>query len=119
MKVGTIDSEALAHDRDQLFAEAVHLYKAGQQWWPDDTFERDYIAPQQVDRFEGDVWQDAVAAWLKMRSRVTVSEVARDCIGLEMPRIGTADQRRISSILQHLGWRAVRDWQGRAFVPGP
>ena len=46
-----------------------------------------------------------------------VTAVARECLGLETHRIGTADQRRITAILERIGWKAIRDWKGRAYVP--
>jgi predicted P-loop ATPase len=48
VKVGTIDLEALAPDRDQLFAEAVQLYKSGVRWWPDKDFELEHIKPEMI-----------------------------------------------------------------------
>lgn len=55
MKVGTIDTDALAQDRDQLFAEAVRAFQAGDRWWPDGDFERRHITPEQEARREGDI----------------------------------------------------------------
>jgi predicted P-loop ATPase len=57
VRVGSIDIDALTHDRDQLFAEAVDRYRAGEKWWPDDEFEREHIKPQQEGRFESDAWE--------------------------------------------------------------
>ena len=116
VKVGLVDTAALAADRDQLFAEAVAAFRNGAQWWPDADFERDHIRPQQEDRFEADAWESAIDRFLATRSRVQVSEVAREALFIETAKIGTKEQRRIAGILSRLGWSAVRDWQGRAYV---
>jgi predicted P-loop ATPase len=103
---GEIDVKSLADDRDQLFAEAVVRYRAGQPWWPDKDFERNAIAPEQRDRYEGDAWEEIVAQFLNatLRPAVTIMDVAR-AIGFEKAdRLGTADQRRIAAILATLGW---------------
>jgi predicted P-loop ATPase len=116
VKVGTVDTDALAHDRDQLFAEAVQAYRSSAKWWPNDEFERQHIKPEQDSRFETDAWEETIAAWLVGKDRTMVSTVARDCLGFETQRVGTADQRRIASILQRLAWKPVRDWLGRGYV---
>jgi predicted P-loop ATPase len=116
--VGTIDAEALAHDRDQLFAEAVAAWERGEPWWPTADFEREHIAPEQEARFEVDAWEQAIAEWLAGRNRCTVLEVARGALFVETPRLGTADQRRIAAALERLGWErgarahgGVREWR--------
>ena len=114
--VGLIDIYALKRDRDQLFAEAVHAYRKKVQWWPDADFEREHIAPEQESRFEADAWEQAVAKWVdeletdavtgerEPRNGVTILDIAQHGLHMETPRLGTADQRRIAAILEHLGW---------------
>jgi predicted P-loop ATPase len=114
IKAGAIKIEAIARDRDQLFAEAVRLYRDGVPWWPDRNFEREQIMPQQADRCENDAWEENIAAYLKTKDRVLVGEVARTALYIETPRIGTADQRRITAVMETLGWhRLPVDWQGK------
>lgn len=116
VRVTKIDTDALRRDRDQLFAEAVHLYRGGTTWWPGSAFERQHIKPEQEARFETDAWEEIVADWLTGTSRTTISDVAKMALHIETPRIGTADQRRISAILERLGWtRLPKDWKGNRF----
>ena len=116
VKVGVVselDPDGLKADRDQLFAEAVHRYKAGEQWWPNRNFEAQYIKPEQEARFEFDAWETAISDYVSDKDRVTVLEVAQTGIGMMTAKIGTADQRRITAILERLGWeRGKKDRVG-------
>jgi predicted P-loop ATPase len=105
VKCGDIDIDALAEDRDQLLAEAVHRYKDGEHWWPDADFERDHIQPQQQARFEFDPWFDAIRANLIASTRLdtTVWEVAQGLGFDNRKQLGTMDMRRITACLAALG----------------
>jgi predicted P-loop ATPase len=113
VKVGDIDTDALAVDRDQLFAEAVRIYRGGIQWWPDRDFEREHIVPQQASRFDADVWAETIRPYLDDRSSVLIGEIARQPLGITTNRIGRADQNRIAQILESFGWhRLSKDRHG-------
>ena len=120
VKVGTIDLEALKTDRDQLLAEALNAYREGAQWWPDKAFEAEHIAPQQEARYESDPWEEAVESWLAKTwgDRFSVTEVLKEAISLEVGKIGTREQRRVSAILQRFGWVAQRS-DGKRFYHRP
>jgi predicted P-loop ATPase len=123
VKVGTIEAEALARDRDQLFAEAAHLYCQGVPWWPDRAFEAEHIRPEQDARFEPDTWEQPIAEWLATLPRsgglpVTVLRVAREALFIDLPKQGTTEQRRIGAILTRLKWQpGKRTKNARPWVP--
>jgi hypothetical protein len=113
----SIDVEALEADRDQLFAEAVALYRSGEPWWPDREFEQACIKSEQAARYEEDAWCEPIANYLEGVKRTTVLQVAKSALDFEkIDRLGTADQRRISAVLAHLGWqRGKRGSKGERF----
>jgi predicted P-loop ATPase len=117
VKCGTINIEGLIEDRDQLFAEAFEAYRRGEPWWPDKTFEREHIEPEQAARYEGDAWEEPIRSYLAGLTKTTITAVAKNALEFKMDRIGTADQRRIASILTTLGWtQGKRDMHGRWWV---
>src|SRR5262249_45274808 len=121
IKTGEIDVRALAEDRDQLFAEAVALYRRGEHWWPDREFEQEHIKDEQAARYEGDPWEEPVAQFLVTVSRTTILQVAKSALDFEkIDRLGTADARRIAAVLTTLGWRrGERDMHGRWWMKAP
>jgi len=84
---GRIDIDALARDRDQLFAEAVQRYRDGRAWWPDKDFETRHIAPEQAARYEADVWEETIADYLAGKCEVLVSEVACHALNFDRSHI--------------------------------
>jgi predicted P-loop ATPase len=117
VKCGTIAINELAAHRDQLFAEAAHLFRSGAAWWPDRAFEAEHIAPEQAARFDHDEWEQPIAEWLANKSDVTVSEVAGGALHLDKRSLGTVEQRRIAAILETMGWqRAARAGGRRPWV---
>jgi predicted P-loop ATPase len=127
VKCGTIDIEKLACDRDQLFAEAVLLYKRGAQWWPDKDFERRHIKPEQDARYESDAWEDLISDYLSDKCQTTVVQIAcavlgyegeRPCLtvpgdpqlarGTAINQLSKSNQQRIAAILTKLEWERTK-----------
>ena len=117
VKVTNINTDALTADRDQLFAEALVLYEAGQQWWPNQEFEAKHIKPQQEARYEVDAWEGKIGTFLAARGGdVQVIDVAKEALFIDTPKLGTADQRRITAAMERLGWeRGKRGSNGERF----
>ncbi len=102
-----IDPEAVSTIRDQLFAEAVVRFKAGEQWWDIPGAEREQDA-----RFQQDVWEEKVADWLHGKMKVTVLEIMEECLMLKVDRQGRSEQTRIGMILKRLKWLPKRETNG-------
>jgi predicted P-loop ATPase len=118
VKVGEIDVNGLAADREQLLAEAVHLFHERRPWWPDADFELRFIKPEQEARYQGDeAWEEAIGEFLRTETKVTVGDVATKALRSETQRVGTAETRRITDAMTRLGWirdnGGKPDWKGK------
>jgi predicted P-loop ATPase len=114
-----IDLDALRADRDQLWAEAVHLFRQGERWWPTPGFEARVMQAEQETRFEEDAWTDLIRDFLADgKLRTTIMEVAAK-IGFLPERVSTRDQRRITAIMRRLGWELRRTGKTRWWMPQP
>jgi predicted P-loop ATPase len=117
VKCGTIDLPALTADRDQLFAEAMHLFMRDEPWWPHPELERTIIAPEQAARFDQDAWQPKVVMFLAQNALqvVTVGDIF-DHLSIPIPQQTRSLQMRVSNILKHLGWKLMRNTQRRWYA---
>lgn len=141
VQCGRLELEAIAADRDQLWAEAVVLYKQGVRWWVDrdrivldpdandklgtvlkrawsewDLFEEQADSRQQVDAY-----QDLISAWLRERSLmlvVTTAELLGEALKLDTSRWTRPEQMRVGAIMRRLGWKHVKAGPRNARVNG-
>ncbi len=103
-----IDLDYLHKHREQLFAEAVWRYKAGQPWWDIDA----ELAQKETDqRREPDEWTDAVLYYCKNRREVTVSEILDQVLSLPLRERGKSEQMRVASIFQLAGFARKTAWR--------
>jgi predicted P-loop ATPase len=102
---GEIDIAGLARDRDQLWAEAVHLYKAGMPWHLE-TPELTALATaeQELRRYRDD-WELPIEEWVKDKTEVTIIQVMKGALGLALSHSG---EIRVAKILKRLGFTQVR-----------
>ncbi|RWE72693.1 virulence-associated E family protein [Mesorhizobium sp.] len=105
VKVTDISIDDLRRDRDQLWAEAVALFRShGAKWWPDAEFERRHILPVQSDRYAFDAWEDKAADFLESRHSTTILDFACAVLNMEAAKVGRTEQNRIVDILTNYGW---------------
>jgi putative DNA primase/helicase len=104
---GTIDVAALAHDREQLWAEAAHCFERGDRWW----LENDEVVQaktQQEDRREIDPWESIINEKLGNQTWASINTVLLDWLEIKKDRCGKADQMRVAAIFRSMGWERDR-----------
>jgi predicted P-loop ATPase len=98
----------LVRDRDQLWAEAVARYRAGERWWLD-TAELTLAAEQeQADRYEGDAWEGPVAMWIDGRDSISVDDILMTCLDKPKGTWTHFDKTRVARCLRALGWERYK-----------
>ena len=125
VRCGPIRIDELRRDRDQLWAEAIVRFRAGESWWIDSAELGATAADEQSQRYDEDAWQPIIEEWLQDRDHVTVEQILRNCVNKE-PRDWTqGDKTRVARCLRAIGWtrkRAPKDDQGHRewrYCPGP
>ncbi|MBW2718792.1 MAG: hypothetical protein JRD94_09625 [Deltaproteobacteria bacterium] len=105
----TIRVDLIEQWRDQIWAEAVHRYKAGEKWWLDDTELEDIAREEQSKRFKGGVHLDAIRQYLERNSTeaVSIDDILSE-LGIPTENRHQMHQNEAARALQHLGWTRRR-----------
>lgn len=113
---GTIHRERLAAERDQLFAEAVVAYRAGQPWWPSATWEQRHAAPEQEKRAVTDPWEEHVREHVAGKTEAKVREILEDKLGILPAHLTSREGNRVGAILHKLGWTRRHTRHGNVWI---
>ena len=137
LRCGSIDIAALARDRDQLWAEAVHRFREGAIWWIDDPTILAEAAAVQEARYQADAWDARIDRWLTHETRsvdrghagwedwqneeferpepirdVSVGEILEGALGIEPAKWTKGDQMRVGAWLKSRNWERYRSGAG-------
>ncbi|AKD19953.2 replication protein [Salmonella enterica subsp. enterica serovar Newport] len=124
-----VDTDAIAQDREMLWAEARETFKrlGGIQFRDAERLGASVHEQYMIK----DAWLETVEKWLdtpdmlteeipRNRKFLRASDVLKDAIGLSNEKVSRREQMRISNVLQNCGYKASRETidgkQQRVFV---
>lgn len=112
---GPADIALLTEWRDQLWAEALHRYRAGEQWHLPEAAE---VIRREVaeDHRSADPWEPAVEAWLRTREEtarpLTTGEVLRRALDIPAGQQHRGHEMRAAAVMRALGYEKRRTRAG-------
>jgi putative DNA primase/helicase len=107
VKVIKVDLAGLTDDRDQIWAEAVHQFRAGAEWWPTSA-EKDMFEFEQDARYVGDAYTTLIRDWLVGKSTVTMPEIMGEALKLDVGKWTRPEQQRVGRCMAEIGWKRIR-----------
>lgn len=107
IRTGVIDMEALARDREQLWAEAVAAFLGGEPWHIRDTSVLELARTEQAERLDQDAWLGDIEHQIVGKSEVLVADLLGK-LGVETGKRTSREAERVKSVLRLLGWEEHR-----------
>lgn len=105
VRCGQIDLDALARDRDQLWAEAFHRYQQGESWHIEDTEVQQQLADEVARRTVSDPWLPHVEGVLtQTQGEISPGEILRQLGDLKITDFSKGLAVRVANIMRDLGW---------------
>ena len=101
IRVTKVNIAWLSEFRDQVWAEALVRYKAGEIWhYEGESAQR--LANESRPYQQEDPWEQPVLDYLIRRRQPTVSvlDVLTGCIGVSLPQITRQERSRVSQLLR-------------------
>ena len=109
IKTGSIDIPRIQAEREQLFAEAVYLFKNGATWWEMPPSTQD----EQEERRQVDPWESKILNYIETKHQVTTNEILDFCLQIEAGKQTKFDEMRVGNILKLLGWERKKKRFGK------
>lgn len=120
-----IDLRGILSDRDQLWAEAVVRFEAGEKWHLEDAAEVALAEREQLARREIHPWEWSIREYLLGCGRTTIADLLANAIKLTVDKRDSRASRTVGGILRGMGWEAVdrgdggpmQEFQNPAYIP--
>lgn len=107
----TINLDGLREARDQLFAEALVRYRAGERCYPTREEQDELLAPEQEAREIADAWEEGVHRFLEERDvggvridQTSSYDILHKGLKLDAGKITKEMTTRVGLVMRKLGW---------------
>ena len=110
IKTGKINIDLLEADRDQLWAEAVHIYKSGQfKLYITDPVIQAMAEASRTGCELQYAWQEKVEKWLSEKGvkKISTAELFTDCLGIPESGKSDSDCKQLASVMSSLSWHGT------------
>lgn len=112
VSVSLVSPLKIRADRDQLWAEAAHLYRNGEPWHIEDPDLQRAAKEIQAERFPQDPWAVEIDEFLAGKESVTTAEIL-DYLKIPIPQRARALEMRVADALRAHDWnKAGRERRG-------
>jgi predicted P-loop ATPase len=111
VRCGEINRGWLEDNREQLFAEAVWRYNAGEQWW---NVPEEEANIQRAARMETDPWEHLMTPYCEANDAVSIPYIIANILDLDPNEQTMITQRRVGKILTQLGFKKTVVREGSA-----
>lgn len=115
VKCTRVDLGELEAERDQIWAEALHRFEAGEPWWVQSE-EKPMFDAEAEARYVGDAWEARIRAWLEepdaggfKRTEASMDQLLAMALHLDTSKWTRSEHTRVGKIMERIGgWRHVR-----------
>lgn len=113
VEVGEINIVALSAMREQLFAEALSRFEAGEKFWPDAEEQRTLFDPEQLAREQPESLIDALHDWVFCQvSDFSLADAVMNGLKLDASKLTRDLTTRVGVALRKLGCERVERRNG-------
>ena len=101
VRCGFLNPDWLRENREQLFAEAVTRFKAGEDWWSVPVLQ---ASTEADERRPEDPWEEIIGSYMEPQRTYSAREILGGPLQIDIKDQSNAAAKRVGVILRRLGW---------------
>lgn len=101
VRCGFLNPDWLKENREQLFAEAVARFKAGEDWWSVPVLQ---ASTEADERRPEDPWEEIIGSYMEPQRTYSAREILGGPLQIDIKDQSNAAAKRVGVILRRLGW---------------
>ena len=101
VRCGFLNPDWLRENREQLFAEAVARFKAGEDWWSVPVLQ---ASTEADERRPEDPWEEIIGSYMEPQRTYSAREILGGPLQIDIKDQSNAAAKRVGVILRRLGW---------------